>query len=276
MKNPITVRKKGKLATARMGGMVLEEADHVVIEAVYDGEVWGWADVLMDEEGDARFELLSVKPEQRNKKPVILPLVRKVFEFAKEQKAGQVYAEACHQKIYNFLLRFRTPDWVRPNSPLINQLFDHPPKFKNREGKIDPSDDFNWMKGGKIIVPLEDLPPANQIQDFPCRGDAHESDGSSYYDGPKIKKGDFFTDGFKIYQWTKLHAEDGKTASTLVMNVQYRYDYNGPGGKYRPFYVAWEELQPRDLGMVLPKETPLDDPNVRTDRLPMLKMGWFL
>ena len=266
-RNPITVRSKGKMVTSRMGPMVLEETDHFIIEAVYDGEVWGWADVLMDDEGNARFELLSVKPEQRNKRPVILPLIRKVFEFAKEQKAGQVYAEACHQKIYNLLIRFRQPDWIRPNAPLISEVM---------EGPMRSEEKYYWNRGGKIIVPLENLPPADKLHEFACRSDAHECDGSNYYSGPKIKKGEFFTDGFKVYQWTKTLEEDGKTASTVVLNVEHGYDYKGPGGTMRRYYVPYHEISPKELGAVLPTKSPLDDPNVRTDRLPMLKMGWFL
>jgi hypothetical protein len=268
-RNPLVVREKGKLATQMLGGMAIESAEHLVIEAVHDGEVCGVVDLLLDEEGDARLELISVPPNKRNQRSVILPLLRKAFEVAKAQKCGQLYTEACHRKIYDLAIRFRMPDWVSPNGPLISKLFaDH--------GSVDPSDEYFWKRGGKISVPMEDLPPAAKLKEFPCRGDAHECDGSKYYTGPKIKNGDFFTDGFKIYQWTKTKEEDGKTSSTLVMNVQYRYDYKGPNESYRPFYIAWTELQPKEMGKVLPDVSPLDDPDVRTDRLPMMKMGWFL
>lgn len=270
MRNPILVKAKGRMATQMLGGRPLESSDHVQIVAEHKGEVYGTVDLLFDDDGGAQLELISVEPNRRNTRPVILPLLRKAFAYAKEQGAEQLTSEACHQKIYNLAIRFRMPDWIAPNSALINNLFDTQKKV------VDPTEDYYWKKGGKISVPLENLPPPEKLYEYPCRNDAHECDGSSYYNGPKIRKGDFFTDGFKIYQWTKTKKEDGKTASVVVMNVQYRYDYNGPNGAHRPYYIAWKELQPSELGKVLPEKSPLDDPKVNTSRLPMLKMGWFL
>jgi hypothetical protein len=248
-KNPIVVGKRGRRATSSMGGMPLESSDHYVIEAQKDGKVYGTAHVLLDDEGVAGLELLEVSPELRGQASVIVPLIRRAFTLAKELGAEQLMAEACHRRIYEVLLRFK-PDYIKTN-----------------KAYMDKAGYKTWQRDNGINVLLEDLPKADKVHVYACASDARETaEYGTPEDRAVIKKGGFFTDSRSLYMWTKTMAEDNKVGVVKIANIGL------DDGEY---VQLKNDVDPKEFGKHLMETSPLDA-NMNLEKVPMLKMWWFL
>ena len=265
-RNPIAVQKRDKRVLSRIFGVPDDAADYYTITATDDAGIPVVVLHLYDyEDGTASIELVETPKDRRNLGNYLLPVMRKAFAFAKnELSVGTLSTQACHRGIYNFAVRFRTPDWVRPNAVMVEENF-----------SASMQDEMNYTRGG-IMVPIEKLPDPQTLwgRSHSSLSDSREHrdsivDGRAPLD-PRhgYAPGEYFTSGDNIYWWDE-HFKDHR-----VLGVMLDIDYHKHPATMR--YLVFKEVEPKTLGKFLPDTMPLDDEGVDATKLPMLNVSWFL
>ena len=262
-RNPVVVTKRDRRATGTTFGIPNDDVVYYTITAT---DAAGRMVVMLHlydyEDGYASIELLETPPDRRNLGNYLLPVMRKAFAFAKDELGvGILTTEACHRGIYNFAVRFRAPDWVRPNGVMVHTL---------SSGVLDA---IHYTRGG-IMVPIEKLPSPETLwnHSVACMSDARDQrnsivEGISKPDPAHgYAPGEYFSCGDDIYWWDE-HFKDHR-----VLGVRFDVDYKTNTASY----VVFKEVEPKTLGKFLPDTMPLDVEGVDAAKLPMLRIAWFL